>query len=335
MTCDREVAVVSIERGADAFQQPVAPEVILAICRRALGSAVVLGQVTEIGIGTYNNTYRVDVQGREPVILRVAPRPALQGAAGKQAMRNEYAALPFLAPLGVRVPRTIAVDFTHQLLDRDYLVQTLLPGTPASERIASYSPSALRQLYRELGSVTRTLHEVSGEVFGPVAGPFEASWSEALTVRFHELAADFPVAGLPTDDVYHVIDSVNRHRAVLDEITTPSLLHGDLWTLNILVDADPERPTITGVLDCDAAYWGDPMSDWTINQVLSRSGTEVDAFWETYGARPQDPASSVRALFYRARNVLGARLDIQRRGLNFEDIPPIHWDLTDVLSALR
>ena len=131
-----------------------------------------------------------------------------------------------------------------------------------------------------------------------------------------------------------MIAASRRHRAELDEITVPALLHGDLWTLNILVDSDPDQPTITGVLDCDAASWGDPMSDWTINRMLSRPGTEVDAFWQTYGRPASGATGSIRALLYRARNVLGARLDIHRRGLNLADIPPIHWDVTDVLRAL-
>ncbi|MDQ1722610.1 MAG: hypothetical protein QOI26_2344 [Pseudonocardiales bacterium] len=250
-------------------------------------------------------------------------------------MRNEYAALPFLAPLGTRVPRTLAVDFTHQLLDRDYLVQTLLPGMPASERLRAYSASARRHLYRGLGAVTRTIHDVPGRAFGPVAGPLEASWSSALIVACQKLAAAFSAAGLNADDVHRVIAAAETHRAVLDEITAPALLHGDLWTLNILVDTDLDRPAITGVLDCDAASWGDPMSDWTINQVISRAGTEVDAFWETYGSPAEDAASAIRGLLYRARNLLGARLDIHRRNMRLNDIPPIHWDLTDVLSALR
>ena len=127
------------------------------------------------------------------------------------------------------------------------------------------------------------------------------------------------------------------------------------------------------MLDCDAASWGDPLADWTITRALSRAGTEVDAFWQTYGrqsgrrARPdgetsrdsrdgrdgrdgQDSgtsedsrnnpdgegsqASQIRALIYRARHVLGARLDIHRRGLRLRDIPPVHWDVTDILGKL-
>jgi len=42
----------------------------------------------------------------------------------------------------------------------------------------------------------------------------------------------------------------------------PNLLHGDLWTFNLLVAHSNDRPAITGVLDTDRAWWGDPMADW-------------------------------------------------------------------------
>ena len=328
------LTVVSVERPPDAFQQPVPPSVLLAVCRRALGMGVDIRQVVEIGVGTYNSTYRVEPADGEPVILRVAPEPARAWPAAREAMRNEYAALPFLAPLGNLVPRTLAADFTHQLLDRDYLVQTLLPGVPASQRLPAYSPSALRHLYRELGSVTRTIHDVTGPGFGPVAAPAHATWRTALLAQLEQLADSFAAAGLDAAPVSQLAAACRRHHAALDEVTVPALLHGDLWTLNLLVDTDPDRPAITGVLDCDAASWGDPLADWTITRALSRPGTEVDAFWQTYGTPSGRRASPVRALIYRARNVLGARLDIHRRGLSLHDIPPMHWDVTDVLDAL-
>jgi aminoglycoside phosphotransferase len=111
-------------------------------------------------------------------------------------MRNEYAALPFLAPLGSLVPRVLAADFTHQLLDRDYLVQTLLPGASASQHLGAYSASARRHLYRELGTVTRTIHDVAGQVFGPITGPWHTSWSAAVIARFEQLEDAFIAAGL-------------------------------------------------------------------------------------------------------------------------------------------
>ena len=327
--------VQTVEREADAFQQPVSPDRIEAMCRRAFGEHVRVTRVVEIGVGTYNSTYRVDVEGRESVILRVAPDRARQSGSGRDAMRNEYAAAPYFAALGALVPRNLAVDFTHQLIGRDYLFQTLLPGTPASQNLDSYPESGRASYYRQLGAVTRAIHDVRGESFGRVSGPGFATWSEALADWFRTLARDYDESGLDSGDVHRVIAAAEARRAVLDEIGEPRLLHGDLWTLNILIDPGADEPAITGILDCDAASWGDPLADWTIHRVRQRAGTEVDAFWDTYGHPIADAAATVRDLFYQARNLIGARLDIDRRNIDLATVPPIHWDLTEVLARLE
>ncbi|CAL9675435.1 hypothetical protein [Streptomyces sp. enrichment culture] len=40
---------------------------------------------------------------------------------------------------------------------------------------------------------------------------------------------------------------------MLDEVTEPRLLTGDLWTVNCLLDRVAAEPVITGVLDFDRA----------------------------------------------------------------------------------
>lgn len=326
--------VVAIARETTDFQQPVEPRIIDAILRRALGENARIHRVVEIGTGTYNNTYRVDREGKEPVYLRIAPERSRQARTGRDAMRNEHATTPFLSALGSLVPRTLAADFTHQLLDRDYMVQTAVPGMPVSEVYSSYSPQAKRHFHRELGHITRTLHAVRGPWFGPVAGPGDNTWSSALITHFRKRAEDYAAARLGTDGIDRLISAAEDHRDALDQITEPRLLHGDLWHLNILVDSDPDRPTITGILDHDSASWGDPLSDWTISQVRIRAGTEADAFWGTYGNLRPDRAAKIRNLFYQARNLLGARLDIHRRNLDLATIPPVHWDIAPLLEAL-
>jgi hypothetical protein len=43
-------------------------------------------------------------------------------------MPNEFATLPYLAPISPLTPRLIAADFTHEVIERDVMVQTLLDG---------------------------------------------------------------------------------------------------------------------------------------------------------------------------------------------------------------
>ena len=294
-----------------------------AMCRRAFGDDVAVDAVTKIGVGTYNSTYRIEIARRDPVILRVAPDD------GQDAMRNEHAAAPFLAALGALVPRVLAVDFTRQVAGRDYMIQALLPGVPASS-IADLPAS----YYRQLGAITRTIHEIRGDRFGRVAGPTFATWSDALTDAFAVLARGYDDAGLDSTPVRRIDAAVGTHRDAVDAVVEPRLLHGDLWQLNVLV-AGPDDVTVTGVLDWDAASWGDPLADWTIHQVRLRAGkSDVDAFWEMYGPPPDDADAGVRQLLYEARSRAGSRLDIHRRGLDTASINPVHWDVADIADAL-
>lgn len=296
---------------------------IEAMCRRALGDDVTVDAATEIGVGTYNSTYRIEVSGREPVILRVAPHD------GRDAMRNEYAAAPFFAPLGALVPRVLAADFTRQLIARDYMVQTLLPGEPASgvgELPTTY--------YQQLGAITRTIHSVRGERFGRVAGPTFATWSDALADAFTTLACSYDDAGLDSMPVRRIVTAIDIHKDLIDAVGEPRLLHGDLWHLNILVSG-PHDTTITAVLDWDAASWGDPLADWTIHQMRRRGGHgDLSGFWQAYGSAPDDAGADVRELLYEARSRAGSHLDIHRRNLDITSIDPVHWDLAPLAGAL-
>lgn len=325
----------SIERAADSFQQPVTADEIQALCRRSLGADVRVTAATEIGVGTYNSTYRLDLDQSAPVVLRTAPAPARQSPDDRDAMRNEYAAAPYLAPLGPLVPRILAADFTHQLIERDYMVQTLVPGVPASTGLKAYPRSDWLPFYRQLGAITRSIHDVHGERFGRVAGPGHDTWSQSLISQFEAMAADQLDAGLDPDGCRRIVDLARRHRAVLDDIPGPRLLHGDLWTLNILIDAAAAEPTITGVLDSDSARWGDPLGDVTLDRVRHLPTVEQNAFFTGYGTPVSTVGTQLREQFYRARHLIGSQLDIQRRRMNFAEIPAIHWDLTDVLTSLE
>lgn len=323
-----------VERAADAFQQPVSADQIQAMCRRAFGDRARVARVAEIGVGTYNSTYRVDIEGHAPVVLRVAPDRGRQSRGDRDAMRNEYAAAPYFASLGALVPRILTVDFSHQLIGRDYMFQALIDGVPAAEGLERYPRARWVSYYRQLGAITRAIHEVRGERFGRLAETGFATWSQALADQFLVLAGGLDDAGLDSSDVHRVVAAVDTHRAVLDDVGAPRLLHGDLWRLNILVDPHAAEPTIVGVLDWDGASWGDPMADWTIHRVRQRPSPEVDAFWDTYGHPAPDAGSALRASFYQARHLIGVRLDIHRRGIPLADVPPVHWNLGGVLAHL-
>lgn len=323
-----------IERSRDAFQQSVAPDQIEAMCRRAFGSSVRVASAVELGNGMYNNTYRVDIGGDRPVILRVAPEPARQYRIERELMRNEHASVPFLAPIAPMIPRTLAADFTHEIIGRDFLFQTMLDGVPGPEGIGQYPRAEWASFFRQMGQITRSIHTVRGEGFGPVSGPRFETWSEAVIAFFADLAADLDDAGLDSADVREVAAAADNDQAVLDEVSEPRLLHGDLWTVNVMMEPGAAKPTISGVFDNDRTSWGDPESDWTIFMAAKKPGTERDAFWDTYGARPSTAGAARRSLFYLAKHIGAIRLERHRLG-NTDAVPETYEQMREVLDQLR
>ncbi|AHH99345.1 phosphotransferase family protein [Kutzneria albida] len=322
-----------VERAPGAFQQGVTAGQVEVMCARAFGAGTRVLAAQELGKGMYNNTYRVELAGQRPVILRVAPEPARQYRIERDLMRNEHASVPYLAPLAAMLPRTLTVDFTHELIGRDYLFQTLLDGVPAAGGLSAYPRPSWTGYFEQLGTLTRRLHSVRGKGFGPVMGPLHERWSDALLAYLADTAADLEQAGLAAGDVRQLAELVRRERAVLDEITEPRLLHGDLWIVNTMISGDAREPTITGVFDCDRTSWGDPESDWTIFMAQRRPGTERDAFWNTYGPLADSWSARRRALIYRARTLGAIRLERHRLG-NTEGVEESYSDLWSVLTEL-
>lgn len=96
----------------------------MAMCQRAFGEHVQITSAKELRGGLYNTTYLIHMVGMPPVMVCVSPSPTRQFSLKKNLMRNEYASYPFLAPLAALLPKILMVDFTHQIIGRDYLFQT-------------------------------------------------------------------------------------------------------------------------------------------------------------------------------------------------------------------
>jgi aminoglycoside phosphotransferase (APT) family kinase protein len=320
-----------IERDPGAFQQFVPQDVITGLCERAFGTGT--EAIVELPWGTYNNTYRVEIAEQRPVVLRIAPEPGRQFRTDLALMRNEYAAFPYFAPVAELLPRIHFVDFTHQLIGRDYLFESLLPGVPAPEGMERYPRPQWSGFFRNVGTVTRRIHDVAGSAFGPIAGPHHSRWSEALIAYFRTAAEDVRDADCDPADVLALADTVARFRDVFDEITEPRLLHGDGWTANFLVNPETADLPLTGICDWDRAEWGDPLADWAIQRALLRPGSERDTFWEGYG-RSRSEATGIRQEIYRARQALGLRLDYIRSD-NHDGIATTYKEIDVILTGLK
>ncbi|WP_157973921.1 phosphotransferase family protein [Desertihabitans aurantiacus] len=287
---------------------PVGTATVTRVVTRVLGVGVV--DVRELAGGSYCRTFRVDLREDEPVVVRFAPPESQQLASERHLMRNEVAGTPLLQPV-LPVPRLLASDTSHTLVDRDVVVQSWLPGVPAAEALTRSGDRDALVLWEQLGALLARVHAVGGSTYGRPGGPGSATWSQELGRRFTLLALDLERAGLPPVAVHRCADLVSREADRLDE-RPPRLLHGDLGPGNVLV-AGPDRLEVVGVVDNDRVWWGDPPADWTWYLVDRRRPAQQEAFWSGYGGRPAVEAEVLG--LYAARSTAEAALEAHRLGL--------------------
>jgi aminoglycoside phosphotransferase (APT) family kinase protein len=268
-----------------------------------------------------------------PVILRVGPHPARQLRNEPGLMRNELASLPFLAPIAPLVPRILMADFTQQIIERDYMFQTFMEGEQWAQIKDEFTSEEKKILWQQLGAITKKIHSVQGDTFGNFYRQF-SSWSESVTHWLTSIIRELEEACLDATDICAILDMAQANRSLLDEITHPHFLHGDLWMVNILVKREAEGPRIVAVLDSDGASWGDPMADWPMFLLHLNAGTESDAFWETYGEPETSPGAQFRFLVYQGGHLGGARLEHHRLG-HPDTVKRSYRDMQTVVEELR
>ncbi|MBV7338639.1 phosphotransferase [Chloroflexi bacterium TSY] len=85
-------------------------------------------------------------------------------------------------------------------------------------------------------------------------GQLYDSWSDLIITQFEHILQDLQQNQIDSTDFESIFALVRANQALLDEIQQPHLLHGDLWTFNILVTREADEPDIVGVLDADYAW---------------------------------------------------------------------------------
>lgn len=327
----------SVTHGPHDLRQALTPAEVQAVCERAFGPDTVVESAHEMDGGAFNSTYLIHLAGRSPVVLRVAPPPGCDLPwHEKNLMRHEHAIQPYLAPIAHLLPTTLMIDFTHIVLPRDYLFQSFMPGERWKSIADQLSPQDEERLWRGLARILQTIHGVRGEAFGfPDPARQFTTWSATVLDWLARSLADAQRAGLDTGDIQRLRELAQERADLLDEITVPRLLHGDLWPVNMLVKRGEGGARIGAVLDSDRVSWGDPLADWTF-YLLPRGTTErVQAiFWDEYGARETTLGARFRAGVYEGLHVSNVLSDMRRNGrLDLES--QSQGELREIVASLH
>jgi fructosamine-3-kinase len=140
---------------------------------------------------------------------------------------------------------------------------------------------------RHAAELLAGLHGVSADAYGherdtligslDQPNPWTESWVEFFRDRrlLYLARVAHEAGSLPTEDLGKVVRLAERLDEYLEEPERPSLVHGDVWSANVLAEGD----RITAFLD-PAIYHADPEIELAFISLFNSFG---DAFFERYG----------------------------------------------------
>ncbi|MEV0567868.1 aminoglycoside phosphotransferase family protein [Dactylosporangium sp. NPDC050588] len=269
--------------------------------------------------GTFAAVWRATLDDGREVVAKVGPPPEVP------LLRYERGVIAAEA----RYYRTVAANTAHVPVppvlhaDDDVVVVGLLPGRPLTELPDETAGEAVRE---QLGVALRHLHGVTGPHFG-YEGDGRASgatWAAAFTAMTADLladAADWEVA-LPVP-AGEVLATIERHAGVLAEVERPALVHFDLWDGNVLCEAAGSASRLTGLVDGERYFWGDPLYDF-VSTAIGRRMEELPehpVLRGYYGATPHTftPSQRLRLMLYRMQFAVLLLAEMPSRGITGEE----------------
>jgi aminoglycoside phosphotransferase (APT) family kinase protein len=209
---------------------------------------------TPIGDGASNLTYRLE-RGGARLVLRRPPPPPLPPSA--HDVVREARIQVGLAPLGVRVPKVLAVCEDDSILGVPFYLMEELDGmvvTGDELPPALDTPSECRRLGEELLDGLVRLHAVDWEASGLTIGK-PTGYLERQLRRWGGL---WEVNA--TREVKACVELGQHLAATMPESPPATVVHGDYRLGNVMISNQaPAR--LLAILDWEMATIGDPLAD--------------------------------------------------------------------------
>ncbi|WP_124067260.1 phosphotransferase [Clostridium sp. E02] len=250
--------------------------------------------ITELTEGYFNVAYRIAFEDGESVILKIAPPAGIPVMSyEKDMMKGEVMAMR-IAAKSAHVPVAKILYYNEQfpVLNSPYFFMEFLEGQSFHLLKDQLSDEIKKKIKVNSGKLNRTINEITGEAFGYISQPdtWGPNWYSVFSQMINlalsdarQLSIDLKIS---TEKLLH---QLKLSQYAFLEVTTPKLVHWDLWDGNLLIKDD----RISGLIDWERALWGDPLMEAGF-----RSYGNSEDFKEGYQVKNISKTEQVRILWY-------------------------------------
>ncbi|MGM1049295.1 MAG: phosphotransferase family protein [Bacillota bacterium] len=250
--------------------------------------------------GLFNTTYKLKLLSMQrELVLRVGPvnREYLLNFE-QNLMAVECHVYDLFTKRGIPCPVLLASDFSKSTIDRDYMITEYINSKPLSDE--SIPSEAKDHLFEQAGKWTAEIHKISGPKFGRVSDILRNeghdNWGQFLISHITEICEKCLQFGVLDQKIMNrIIHVFENIKDIYKSVTTPKLVHADLWAGNVLVASENNGNLneLAAIIDADRAVFGDIdfefASPWMIN----------DSFLKGYGKYNNDPEKQTKMNSYK------------------------------------
>jgi fructosamine-3-kinase len=229
----------------------ISPECATELLRSFLGGELAVTHIRRLHGGMINSVVELTTDG-EPrrVVAKLSSKPHHGGFEWERRVLDWYR-----RNTSFPVPEPYGVDTSGSVFPGSCLMMERLPGENLSQ--VRLTAAERESVERQMARILAELHEFRRPTYGSALEPAEDGRERWLDGFGPQIRSEFDaVAGRLSPRARAVIArELDRLDDWLPEFGEPTLVHGDLWATNIIVDADaPGGPRISGFVDGGCNY---------------------------------------------------------------------------------
>lgn len=257
--------------------------------------------VKSINQGSMSSIFRIEFDSeKSPLILKQYPSNA------RWRLEKELRVYSALSEIeNVPSPDIIQSSLDTEDPEIDFLLMSELPGSPLDQHELEISET--EHVFYEIGQTLRIIHSYTFDTFSRLDDSYSGKF--ATNKEFLRSNIDNAIAELWTYDsdsalTRRIEGYFGRGHSSIAWPEQASLCHGDYNETNILIMKEDDNWSVSGIIDVENAFAGDPAYDIAIAElsIFEHDNVKKRAFYKGYGINPKTIEDRVR--FYKVLHSL-------------------------------
>ncbi len=273
----------------------------------------------ELTEGYFNVAYFVKIENGAEYILKIAPSKDVPVMSYEENMMHAEVSAMLIAKekIELLVASVVFFDDSCTICSSPYFFMEKLSGGSFFSQQDKLSEEEKQKIRFETGKLNKQINSIIGEKFGYIGLPKMQgeNWYEVFSNMINQILTDAERLQIDLKISPEKVKSqLANSRAYFTEITTPCLVHWDLWDGNVFV----EDGKVTGLIDWERSLWADPLMEVGFRTYENNRG-----FMAGYGKEKLSETEYIRALWYDIYFMLIASQECDYRQYETRDM--YHW----------